>query len=71
MVIGTNCTDSCKSNFPTFTKARLFLGDNYLSYVINTELLTKLRRGTLKLNLESVCYDNVPHPITEGDNEHQ
>ena len=54
-----------------FTKARLFLSDNYLSYVINTELLTKLRRGTLKLNLESVCYDNVPHPITEGDNEHQ
>jgi hypothetical protein len=27
------------------------------------------RVGTL--NLESVCYDNVPHPITEDDNEHQ
>ena len=57
-----------------FTKARLFFIEYYLSYVINIELLTKLRSGILKLNLESVCYDNVPrdmHPITEGDNEHQ
>lgn len=37
-----------------------FVIENYLDFFINSNLLTKLRSGTLKLNLELGRYKNIP-----------
>ena len=37
-----------------------FCLENYLQYNFNTNILTKLRSGSLKLYLETSRYDNIP-----------